>query len=158
MNDEQAPRPDQPPAAPSEPPPATPAPPPSDPGAPPPGTPGTGRFAMAPGSSAFKSAVLKTAQMIALTEEKVAEQWAKAKGGALMFSGGFSWKKGSGDGSGEVVRRWTAPMQAVKPRWRRRPWLTLGLALLLVGGLAGVGVWLARRPEQKPAAQPEPLF
>lgn len=153
MNDEQAPRPDPSAAALPDTQPASPPPP--DPAAPPPGT---GRYAMAPGSSAFKSAVLKTAQMIALTEEKVAEQWAKAKGGALMFSGGFSWKKGSGEGSGEVVRRWTAPMQAVQPRWRRRPWLTLGLALLLIGGLAGVGVWLSRGPEPKPAAQPEPLF
>lgn len=102
------------------------------------------------------SAVLATSELMVRTEDKVAEQWSKATGNALTFTGGFSWRKNE-DGSTEVVRRWTAPMKAVKPK--RRPrwvlWTLLGGAV--IAGLAFA--WARRAPETPASAdKPEPLF
>ena len=103
----------------------------------------------------IKGAVMATSELIVKTEEKVAEQWSRATGNALQFSGGFSWRK-SEDGSTEVVRRWTAPMKAVKPRRRRWVWLAVGAGVLVA---AGLGVWLATRPKpETPEGEQEPLF
>lgn len=99
----------------------------------------------------FRSAVLKTGQMIAATEAAVAEGWKKAKGTALAFSGGFSWKVKK-DGEPEVVRRWTAKIEK-KPRSRKK--LALACALLLA--LGAFGVWYATRPVDEHGKR-EPLF
>lgn len=99
----------------------------------------------------FRSAVMKTGELIAMTEKKVADGWKRAKGSALAFSGGFSWKTRK-DGEPEVVRRWTARIEK-KPRSRKR--LALACALLLA--LGAVGVWYATRPVDSDGKR-EPLF